>query len=299
MNEKIHNKICGVATLSMTGCLKTSKENDDDASLSCDLEDLLDGKFPVLMGHPESFDSELGRHILRELQKLDRLILVCIDEFHQGGQGHWSSFRPDMMRRSTGLRLYGVKNCPSIAMTATATKQEIDEVVKALGLRAPPVILTSRPVQSHIKFSILRRPSNNFGMEETVNKKGVFNPGLFDLLDRIYLNQYVQDLNDGVPPKRCIVFCKGNGVLGMTYSHVMSLTGYKFKDCRDAPFVMNHSSLLPPTEKVLNERASDISLYLSSNKMLLGVDLDKIDIIIFLRNGFNLNKYIFQLNFCK
>ena len=83
MNEKIRNKICGVATLSMTGTLKTSKD-DDDASLSCDLQDLLDGRFPVLMGHPESFDSDLGQHILRELQKLERLLLVCIDEFHQG-----------------------------------------------------------------------------------------------------------------------------------------------------------------------------------------------------------------------
>ena len=84
MNEKIHNKICEVATLSMTGALKTSSKDEDDASLSCDLEDLLDGRYPVLMGHPESFDSDLGQHILRELQKLERLILICIDEFHQG-----------------------------------------------------------------------------------------------------------------------------------------------------------------------------------------------------------------------
>ena len=46
---------------------------------------------------------------------------------------------------------------------------------------------------------------------------------------------------------------------------------------------MNHSCLLPPTEKVLAERASEISLYLSSNKMLLGIDLADIDVVIFLR----------------
>ena len=56
-----------------------------------------------------------------------------------------------------------------------------------------------------------------------------------------------------------------------------------YKDCRNSPFVMNHSSLLPPTEKVLAERSSEISLYLSSNKMLLGIDLPRIDIVIFLR----------------
>ena len=69
MNEKLAStRICPVATLSMTGKLKTgtvSAEEEDCASLSCSLEDLLDGKFPILMGHPESFDSSLGQHILR------------------------------------------------------------------------------------------------------------------------------------------------------------------------------------------------------------------------------------------
>ena len=168
-------------------------------------------------------------------------------------------------------------------MTATATKKEIDDVVKALGLRSAPVILTSTPVQSHIKFSIIRRPSNNFGLEGTTTKRGVRNPGLLDLLDRVYLRQYVEDLKVGAEPKKAIIFCRGNGVLGSIYSHLMNLTGYRFNDCRDAPFVMNHSSLLPPTEKVIIERASEISLYLSTNKMLLGIDLPKIDIVIFLR----------------
>ena len=120
-------------------------------------------------------------------------------------------------------------------------------------------------------------------MEGTVKQNGVRNPGFFDLLDRVFLSHYVKDLKDGVEPKRAIIFCRGNGVLGAIYSHVMNLTKNQYRDCRDAPFVMNHSSLLPPTEKVLVERSSEISLYLSSNKMLLGVNLGKIDIIIFVR----------------
>ena len=83
MNEKLKNDVCEAAVLSMAGDLTTSE--DDDASLSCNLQDLLKGKFPVLFGHPESFDSKLGQHILRELQKLDRLLCICIDEFHQVG----------------------------------------------------------------------------------------------------------------------------------------------------------------------------------------------------------------------
>ena len=73
MNEKLKSNICPVASLSMTGQLRFGVgDKEEDASLSCDLEDLLQGKFPVLMGHPESFDSILGQHILRELQKLER-----------------------------------------------------------------------------------------------------------------------------------------------------------------------------------------------------------------------------------
>ena len=284
MNEKVKNEICEAAVLSMSGELSTSISNgDEEASLSCHLQDLLDGSYPVLFGHPESFDSKLGQHILRELQRLERLILVCIDEFHQGGQGHWDTFRPNMMKGSAGLRLYGVKNCPSLAMTATATTKEIKDVVTALGLREPPTILASTPIQSHIKFSMIRRPSNNYGLDGFTNKNGVRKPGTMDLLKRIYLQQYLRDLEEGRNPKKCIIFCRGNDVLGAIYCRLMELTNFKYKDCRDCPFVMNHSSLLPPTQKVLDKRAGEISLYLSSNKMLLGIDLPDIDIVIFLR----------------
>ena len=43
---------------------------------------------------------------------------------------------------------------------------------------------------------------------------------------------------------------------------------------------MNHSSLLPGDDKVLEERRDSIVLYLASNKMLLGVDLKNIDVVI-------------------
>ena len=86
MQQKMNNDVCSAAVLSMGGGLTVSTqvgEEDDGVRLSCNLDDLLHGLYPVLFGHPESFDSKLGQHILRQLQKLDRLILLCIDEFHQ------------------------------------------------------------------------------------------------------------------------------------------------------------------------------------------------------------------------
>ena len=91
MNEKKENDICSIAVLSMTGQL-TATEVSDDATLSCLLDDLLEGKFPVILGHPESFDTKLGQRILRELQRLGRILLLCIDEFHIA-YGHWDNFR--------------------------------------------------------------------------------------------------------------------------------------------------------------------------------------------------------------
>ena len=46
-----------------------------------------------------------------------------------------------MMKGSTGLRLYVVKGCPTttIAMTATAIDSEIRDVVSSLGLKMKPV----------------------------------------------------------------------------------------------------------------------------------------------------------------
>ena len=113
--------------------------------------------------------------------------------------------------------------------------------------------------------------------------RGVTNPGLMELLRRIYLDRYLADLESGREPKKCIIFCRGMNVMAEIFVRLKEMTNYKYTDCMDSPFVMNHSSLLSPSTKVISERSSEISLYLSSNKMLLGIDLDRIDIIIFIR----------------
>ena len=125
-------------------------------------------------------------------------------------------------------------------------------------------------------------------MDGITTSNGERKPGLMDLLMRIFLDKYLADLKNDRQPKKCIIFCRGSNMLAEIYVRLMKLTNHKFKDCRDSPFVMNHSSLLPPSAKVIRERASEISLYLSSNKMLLGIDLADIDIIIFCVRMINL-----------
>ena len=104
MNEKKKNDVCPVAVLSMSGHLSATEE-PDDAKLSCLIDDLLDGKYPVLIGHPESFDTPLGQRILRELQRREMILLLCIDEFHQCAQGNWETFRFDCQKNPAVLKL--------------------------------------------------------------------------------------------------------------------------------------------------------------------------------------------------
>ena len=93
MLEQLKNPVCPVAILSMTGELSTA-----DGKLSCDFEDAVGGKYSVVLGHPESFATPLGRRLLTALQRNSNLVLTVIDEFHLNT--HWEAFRPEMMRRS-------------------------------------------------------------------------------------------------------------------------------------------------------------------------------------------------------
>lgn len=46
-----------------------------------------------------------------------------------------------------------------------------------------------------------------------------------------------------------------------------------FRFYKDSPFVMNHSSLSRSDEAILERRKDDILLYLTTNRMLLGVHI--------------------------
>ena len=105
MLEQLDNPVCPVAILSMYGELSTA-----EGKLSCEMEDILEGKYSAVIGHPESFATPLGRRLLTSLQRSNNLVMVVIDEFHVNS--HWEAFRPEMMRLSTGLRAYASRGSP-------------------------------------------------------------------------------------------------------------------------------------------------------------------------------------------
>ena len=49
------------------------------------------------------------------------------------------------------------------------------------------------------------------------------------------------------------------------------------------PYVMNHIGLGPITTQNIIDRRNQITLFLSTSKMLLGIDIESIDVIVFVR----------------
>jgi hypothetical protein len=161
-------------------------------------------------------------------------------------------------------------------MTATAMAKEIKQVEDMLALTTRPVVIHTCPVQTYHKFSVVKRPATAYGLMGISGPDGVCKPGLWQVLERIYLGQFLKDVRAG---HRSIIYFKNNVKLGAIYRNLQVLTGQR--DPWTADFAMCHSSLLPADEKMLQARRDDITLYLASNKLLLGTDLRKIDMVIF------------------
>ena len=73
MNEKMKNSLVKTAVLTMAGKLKNSEE---DVELSCLEDDIFNGLYPVVIGHPESWGSKRGQHLLMEMKKRNMILLV-------------------------------------------------------------------------------------------------------------------------------------------------------------------------------------------------------------------------------
>ena len=180
------------------------------------------------------------------------------------------------------MRIFATPGSPTVAMSATATEKEISSMVSNLGLRNAPVILKASPIQNHIKFVTLQRPSNNCGSFGRMDKEGKDHPGLVALLKRIYLDTFISNTRLGLPSAKCIIFFR-------TESHMFDVNDFigselpHLKGSREMPYVMNHGGLGPITSQDLIDRRNEITLFLSTSKMLMRIDIENIDVVIFVR----------------
>ena len=136
------------------------------------------------------------------------ILLVAIDECHQSQVGHWDQFRPNMMKVIGRLRIFRTSGAPSLAMSATATSEEVTATISNLGFRNTPILLHASPTQQNIKLVKLKRPPNNMGADGYTNKIGVKLPGFLALLERIYLIEFIKSIQEGRDVKKGIIFCR-------------------------------------------------------------------------------------------
>ena len=182
------------------------------------------------------------------------------------------------------LRGQSVKQAPTLCMTATATVSEIVELKGIMGLReVNTVVLKADPVQSQFNIVRVERPPNIRGTSGIEEMDGTVKPGLVQLMRRIMLDDYVQKIKQGLPVKRSLWLCRNTSDVADLYDELCEMLPEHASNPLSCPFVMNHSSVGPITADTLRKRRSSISLYLSTSVMLLGLDLDEVDIIGMIR----------------
>merc|ERR1719154_635045 len=111
---------------------------------------------------------------------------------------------------------------------------------------------------------------------------GSIKPGLIQLMRRLFLDTYVKKIRNGEVVKKSLWLCDNKADLADLYDELCELLPEQAADPLTCPFVMNHSSLGPITADHIRKR-QDISLYLSTKVMLLGLDLKDVDVIGMIR----------------
>ena len=93
MEDKINNGVVPTAVITMSGQIKNEMENTGEASLSTPEQSILQGLYPCVIGHPESWANSVGQKLLKNLNQRGLVLFTFVDELHQGLASHWDSIR--------------------------------------------------------------------------------------------------------------------------------------------------------------------------------------------------------------
>ena len=178
------------------------------------------------------------------------------------------------------LRSKAVKGSPFLAMSATATTGEIEALMVNTGLRSSnTVVLRSDPVQSQFNFVRVERPPNCHSSYGSEDISGDLQPGLIHIMNRLFFDIYVEKTKNGEEVKTSIWVYRNEDDIADAYDSLAERLPDHAANPRTCPFVMNHSGIGPITAESYRKRRGEINLYLSTSVMLLGLDLQDVDII--------------------
>ena len=260
--------------LSMYGGCKSkvpSKEGKDDVTWG--EEEFLTDQLSLIYGHPESFATNTGKNILEANES--RICLYATDEV---GFNIWGSqFRILMSSVPGSIRVFS-PSAPMLCMSATVGKMEQGKILDDLGmLKRRHKIIETNPVKDYFLVTKIKRPSNQTGFDEE--------GGLGEILGSLYLEEFV---SDPVTCRKALIYCKNEEDLVHIYQFVEGKIGSQFLNMKRRPWVQYHSSLGESTLKWVHKRMElsgegEIKLILTTYKLVMGVDLQNVDLAIFVR----------------
>ena len=128
----------------------------------------------------------------------------------------------------------------------------------------------------------MERPPSIYG---SIGKEvgGQQKPGLVQALQVVFLDKYVECLKNKSQVKSTImIFNKEDDIADANY-FLCDLLPEQAKDPSTCPWVVNHSSIGLATAQSIRSRGGEISLYLSTAVMLMGIDLKDIEVVVMVR----------------
>ena len=127
-------------------------------------------------------------------------------------------------------------------------------------------------------FTRIERPANIYGSYGK-NVDGVLKPGLIQVLKPTILDKFVENTRSGVPVKESIWFFKKEEDICDVNDYLCECLPDLAADPSTCPWAVNFSSVGPATALSIRNRQKEITLYLTTSVMLMGIDLADIQII--------------------
>ena len=106
-----------------------------------------------------------------------------------------------------------------------------------------------------------------------------FKPGLIEVLRASYLDKFVDKIRRGEAVKRAVWFFKREEDIADINDFLCDVLPEHGSDPSSCPWVVNFSGVGPATAKSIRERGEEISLYLTTSVMLMGINLANVQVI--------------------
>ena len=125
----------------------------------------------------------------------------------------------------------------------------------------------------------LERPANVQGSYGKTVASGEMKPGLIQVLRSCYLDRFVRDTREGIPVKKAVWFFRKEEDIADVNDYLCEVLPEWGRNPAKCPWVVNFSAVGQATAKSIRERTGEITLYLTTAVMIMGVNLENIQIV--------------------